>query len=304
MVALRDCDCESYIIEELISAGASLTGVSSDDASNNAHITARNAFDRRYNVSSLALVAPHVGDINATDKSGKAAIHYAAIGGSDAMAEIICNSIGSKVDAITSDGQGRTAFHYAAMFGFVDVLRVLIHHGAEKEFRASDGLTALQLAIIQRQKAAANVLLGMGAKFVYQSKRLGLCTVLHASSGSNPERSILRDLLETHPQLRNPVVINCQDRIGYTALHWAAHYGDLDAVEALLDNEADRNIRDTSRGPYPGKTPRDIILPVLKTKESFRFPKSMPSRRPQAVKAHIVRLEEIKRLLEMEHEGG
>ena len=218
-IALRDCDCESYIIEELFSAGAPLTGSSLDDASNNVHITARNALDRRYNVSSLALVAPHVHDINGTTNSGRATIHYAAIGGSDAMVEIICNCIGSKVDAISSDGRGQSALQYAAIFGSVDVLRVLIHHGAEKEFRDHDGLTALQLAIIHRQKEAADMLLEVGAEFVYQSGSPRLCTALHAASGSNPVTSILRYLLETHPELRNPVVINSQDCITTVHMH-------------------------------------------------------------------------------------
>ena len=51
MIALRDADCEPYIIKELISAGASLNRLTLDDASNTSYHC--NKYCRHLNIQCL-----------------------------------------------------------------------------------------------------------------------------------------------------------------------------------------------------------------------------------------------------------
>jgi len=57
----------------------------------------------------------------------------------------------------------------------------------------------------------------------------------------------LREVLAANPEL-----LNYQDEEGATPLHWAAEGQDLSVVAALVDLDADRNIKDSL-----GYTPRD-----------------------------------------------
>ena len=147
MIALRDTDCDPYIFKELISAGASLKRLTLD-ASNAAIIAINTVATRRNNVSSLAYVAPRVDNVNGKDKCGKT-IQNAAIGGSEAMTEIISNCPGFEVNAKASNDH--SALHFAAVFGSAEVLPMLIRHGAKVELGGSDGMTPLQLA--QKEKS-------------------------------------------------------------------------------------------------------------------------------------------------------
>jgi ankyrin repeat protein len=48
------------------------------------------------------------------------------------------------VESGAKDADGATALHQAALFGHVEVLRVLVESGVNKESKAAGGATALQ----------------------------------------------------------------------------------------------------------------------------------------------------------------
>lgn len=306
MVALRDPDCEAYIIEELLTAGAKATKLTVDDGSNAAILAARNSIARRYNVSSLDLVASRVADINAKDAHGKAAIHYAAIGGSATMAEILTRV--PAFDISTRTSKGETALHFAALFGSVDIIPVLAPKHDDMEILDSSGMTALQIAVLRRKIEVADVLLGRGAEAHFPSGD-GLCngSILHlASAGAGSADTILRHLVNTHPRLQQSAILNAVGfgQCGWTALHKAAYFGDVDAVEALLFFGANRDLRDTSRGPCQGRTALDKVEELLKQIECRGLGKDhqrIKKRGQQAVSAFTEILKEIKRILESDY---
>ena len=301
MTALMDRDCEPYIIEELLSAGAKATKLTLDDGSNAAILAARNSINRRNNISSLALVANLVADINAKDARGRSAIHYAAIGGSDAMAEILIGVLGFDISTKTSKGQ--TALHLAADFGSVDFIRVLNPNQRDMEARDLDSLTALQSAVLLRKITAADLLLRLGAEALFPSgTALSKGSILHAAcAGASSADTILRHLLTTHPRLRVSAILNDTGFGGWTPLHKAAYWGDVDAVQALLFYGADRNLRDKSRGPYPGRTALDRVKQLLEQVESRGLGidhRRIKQRGQQVIGAFTENLKEIKRILE------
>jgi hypothetical protein len=58
-------------------------------------------------------------------------------------------------------------------------------------------------------------------------------------------------ITKIHKYLREGVDVNCTDRHGWTALHWASSKGDLDIIEKLVMNEADVNCADHLNGWTP-----------------------------------------------------
>ena len=60
--------------------------------------------------------------------------------------------------------QGRTALHYAAAAGFLEVMTILLDHGADFTIRDQQGETPLQLARRNKKISATNILEERGAK--------------------------------------------------------------------------------------------------------------------------------------------
>jgi ankyrin repeat protein len=263
LVALRDSNCEGYIIEELIAAGARLDRSTFDDQSNAAILIAQNSASCRYKVANLELVSPYVVDINASDTYGRNALHYASIGGSEAMIEALSGVKGFDVHAKTRLGQ--TALHLAATFGNANAVSCLFQIGANLEDVDSSGMTALQLAAVHRKIEVANVLINVGAEVSFKSKegdKRG--TVLHFSTaGASSGDTISRPLIEAHASLQSNEIINATDSSGWTAMHKAAYFGDFSAVHALLDYHADFSLKDTA-----GRTALDLSLRLLKRIET------------------------------------
>ncbi|KAG4433058.1 hypothetical protein IFR05_011452 [Cadophora sp. M221] len=263
MVALRDPDCELYIPEELITAGAQLNRSTFDDQSNAAIIVAQNSAIRRYRVATLELVSNHVTNINDLDSGGKNALHYAAFGGSGAAIEVLGKINGLDVDARTPLNQ--TALHLASTFGNFEAITSLLNIGANMELVDSSGITALQMACLYRQSDVAEALMKNGSCILFTGegglKRGSVLhfSTAHASSGD----TILRRLIETHAVLQENQVINATDSSGWTAMHKATYYGDFDAVKALLEYGADASIKSIT-----GRSPLDECMKLLKQIET------------------------------------
>jgi ankyrin repeat protein len=260
MVALRDPDCELYILEELIAAGARPDRSTIDDQSNAAILVAQNSLIRRYRVATLELVSNHVININDLDTSGSNALHYAAIGGSGAAIEVLGRINTLDVNARTRPKEN-TALHLASTFGHVEAILSLHEIGANVELVDSSGMSALQMACLHRYSDAAEALMKSEAKIFFTSqdgsKRGSVLhfSTAHASSGD----TILRRLIETHAVLRENQVINATDDSGWTAMHKATYFGDFDAVHVLLEYGADASLRSIT-----GRTSLDECVKLLK----------------------------------------
>tara|TARA_Y100001970_G_scaffold36092_1_gene44621 strand:+ start:3997 stop:4641 length:645 start_codon:yes stop_codon:yes gene_type:complete len=128
--------------------------------------------------------------------------------------EIVKMMIQFGADKDMKDKDGDSALHYAAQFGHTDVVKLLLDAGAVKEVKNNDGATPLHYAIGENNFDAVKLLLDAGAE------------------------------------------MEVKDEDGKTPLHWAAESteagedGYTDIVELLLDMEADKEVKDKW-----GKTP-------------------------------------------------
>ena len=99
--------------------------------------------------------------VNARDGGGKTALHWAAMNGQKAVAEML---LAGKADVNALDGDGFTALHWAAMFDKSDVAEVLLKNRADFNIKvARFGWTPLRLCVIHGHLATAKVLLKAGS---------------------------------------------------------------------------------------------------------------------------------------------
>jgi ankyrin repeat protein len=99
--------------------------------------------------------------LNAKDRSGKAALHWAALYGQRKVVELL---LARKADVNLLDEAGFTPLHWAAMFDKSDVVGVLLANKADTAIKvARFGWTPLRLAVIHGNVASAEALLKGGA---------------------------------------------------------------------------------------------------------------------------------------------
>jgi len=305
-VALGNVDCESYIVKELLVAGALPAQPSLQNPESVVDVAISHAPFRRYSVENLRLVLPYVRSVKDLNFSMFNATHIAAVGGSEAMVEVLSTAEGFDIDAMTPTRKdvrwGRqTALHLAAIFGSPDVISLLVRKGANMEILDTSLCTPLQWATLLRKSKAADALIELGADVFFASGKRKDGTVLHvAVAGVTSGYTMVKHLLTKHSRLQEHSILNAVDSVGRTALHKAAYFGDYEAVEILLAKGADRTLMDKSRGPMPGRTPLERVefeLWRLSVDAWDRDLSRILAGGLQAKDCHVANLHEIIRML-------
>jgi len=94
--------------------------------------------------------------VDARDKAGYTALHYAARSGHVSMCRLLL-SCGAEVNTVTRAGQA-TALHRAAMAGQEKVVELLLQAGADGTLRDADGLTAADRARLNHHHTVLRLL--------------------------------------------------------------------------------------------------------------------------------------------------
>ena len=298
-VALSNADCDSYIIEELLIAGALPSQRNLLIGENAVDVAISHAPYRRYSVENLRLVLRYVRSVDDFNLSAFNATHGAALGGSEAMVEVLSTAEGFDVDAITPTKEngrhgGQTALHLAAISGSAEVISLLVQKGANMEIPDAYRYTPLQLATFHRKTKAVDVLIELGANVFFPSGvRNPGDTILHvAVAGATSGYSLVKHLLTRHSRLQEYSLLNAGDHAGQTALHKAPYYGDYEAVEILLANGADRTLMDKPTGTTLGATPLQRV-----EYELIRHSSNLIKGRSHANNCHIANLHGIAQIL-------
>ncbi|MFL6719719.1 MAG: ankyrin repeat domain-containing protein [Burkholderiaceae bacterium] len=177
------------------------------------------------------------------------------------------------VDVNLRSSQRRTPLIHAAAGGSAQIIEVLLDHGAAAGKRDDAGNTALHVAVLCRQQAAAAALLGrMSQDEIEQENRRGYSALFEAVwledaamtrlllhggarvdchsqenayitplmlAAARGNAEVLDDLLAAGAKPDEP------DWMSTTALFYAVRGGNLVCIEALLDAGANVNARDT-----------------------------------------------------------
>ncbi len=133
-------------------------------------------------------------------------------------------------DPNSNDSNQASALMYAALYARPRVLDLLIHAGADLEYRDPNGLTALVLAVHSYE--SAKILIEAGAD-VNAKSNLGATPFMTAAAYPG-NTALLRLMLEKRADTKVAV-------FGSTALTMAALTGDAGEIALLLESGADPN---------------------------------------------------------------
>ena len=151
---------------------------------------------------------------------------------------------GAEVNQTKSDDDATTSLHAAAAKGNVEMVRLLLKHGADVEAKDGDAQTALHIAASKGHAAVVARLIKAGC--VVDEKANHGATALHLAARKGHD-DVVDALLESG------LDIQVIDGKGATPLHAACSGGDEDVVALLLSRGADVAAVDGK-----GKTPRQI----------------------------------------------
>jgi len=124
----------------------------------------------------------------------------------------------------------------ASRYGQIEVMSLLLEHGANAETKDKFGRTAVLAAVQSRSTEAVTSLLASGADANARDLRQG--TALQMAAGSFGNEQMVNALV------RAGADVNAVDKNGQTSLMWAARWGDAVRVELLVKAGAKVDVRD------------------------------------------------------------
>ena len=150
-----------------------------------------------------------------------------------------------KVDLNARDEAGMTAVAHAAKLGHDAILNTMLKFGLNANTPDKEGHTPLTLALINKQRDAAQVLIKRGADV--NAHAADYITPLHFAAHQG-DIDMVKMLVSYGGNLDTVIVNN-----GYTPLHWAVIQGHANVVEFLVQSGARTDMHDKK-----GQTQLDI----------------------------------------------
>ena len=163
-------------------------------------------------------------DVNARNKDGAAAVHFAAGDGSVRRLTLLCDA-GADISATSQAGN---ALHWAAGKGRSEAIRYLVGKGAALNTFSPGGLPAVLMAAVSASDEGVEVLVESGAEVGHIVS--GNLTVLHISA-ENGLAGAVRAIVATETG-RRCCLTPTDD--GNLPIHLAAMSGHRDVIEVLL----------------------------------------------------------------------
>ncbi len=165
--------------------------------------------------------------------------------------------LGANID--DQDQDGYTALMWAARNEHLHPVKVLLDEGANTQLKNNEGLTALDLAKKSKNTEIIDALQKVESKKIAQIKLFKL-----SKSGIlNPEFLKI--------ELKAGADINKQDEDGYTPLMWAALKGHKISVMALLDAEANIQLKNNENLTALDLAKNTGIIDALQKAEAKRI---------------------------------
>ncbi|XP_067311756.1 ankyrin-3 isoform X5 [Pseudorasbora parva] len=169
-------------------------------------------------------------DVDAATKKGNTALHIASLAGqTDVVRELVTN--GANVNAQSQNGF--TPLYMAAQENHMDVVRFLLENNSSQSIATEDGFTPLAVALQQGHDQVVSLLLENDTK---GKVRL---PALHIAARKDDTKSAALLLQNDHnADVESKMMVNRTTESGFTPLHIAAHYGNINVATLLLNRGA------------------------------------------------------------------
>ncbi|TGZ70996.1 hypothetical protein CRM22_002880 [Opisthorchis felineus] len=207
-------------VVELLNAGVNI------NLSNPIGLTALHLASKEGYVDIVEELIRRGADFDAPTKKGNTALHIASLAGHLQVVQILLDA-GANVNR--QSVIGFTPLYMAAQENHLAVVDLLLKRGANQALTTEDGFTPLAVALQQGHERVVALLLER------DSRSRGGMPALHIAARKDDVNSVA--LLLNNPEVN----VNHQAQHGFTPLHIAAHYGNVNVARPLLDRGADVN---------------------------------------------------------------
>ncbi|XP_042629827.1 ankyrin-3-like isoform X27 [Cyprinus carpio] len=169
-------------------------------------------------------------NVDAATKKGNTALHIASLAGqAEVVRELVTN--GANVNAQSQNGF--TPLYMAAQENHLDVVRFLLENNSSQSIATEDGFTPLAVALQQGHDQVVSLLLENDTK---GKVRL---PALHIAARKDDTKSAALLLQNDHnADVESKMMVNRTTESGFTPLHIAAHYGNINVATLLLNRGA------------------------------------------------------------------
>ncbi|XP_056326160.1 ankyrin-3 isoform X15 [Danio aesculapii] len=168
--------------------------------------------------------------VDAATKKGNTALHIASLAGQvDVVKELVNN--GANINSQSQNGF--TPLYMAAQENHLDVVKFLLDNGSSQSIATEDGFTPLAVALQQGHDQVVSLLLENDTK---GKVRL---PALHIAARKDDTKAAALLLQNDHnADIESKMMVNRTTESGFTPLHIAAHYGNINVATLLLNRGA------------------------------------------------------------------
>ncbi|CAI5774482.1 ankyrin-3 isoform X9 [Podarcis lilfordi] len=169
-------------------------------------------------------------NVDAATKKGNTALHIASLAGQTEVVKVLVTS-GANVNAQSQNGF--TPLYMAAQENHLEVVKFLLDNGASQSLATEDGFTPLAVALQQGHDQVVSLLLENDTK---GKVRL---PALHIAARKDDTKAAALLLQNDHnADVESKMMVNRTTESGFTPLHIAAHYGNINVATLLLNRGA------------------------------------------------------------------
>ncbi|XP_069000596.1 ankyrin-3 isoform X9 [Embiotoca jacksoni] len=168
--------------------------------------------------------------VDAATKKGNTSLHISSLAGqTEVVKELVTN--GANVNAQSQNGF--TPLYMAAQENHLEVVRFLLENSASQSMATEDGFTPLAVALQQGHDQVVSLLLENDTK---GKVRL---PALHIAARKDDTKAAALLLQNDHnADVESKMMVNRTTESGFTPLHIAAHYGNINVATLLLNRGA------------------------------------------------------------------
>ncbi|KAM4525438.1 ankyrin-3-like isoform 1-T1 [Odontesthes bonariensis] len=181
-------------------------------------------------VEVVAELIKHGANVDAATKKGNTALHIASLAGQKEVVKELATN-GANVNAQSQNGF--TPLYMAAQENHLEVVQFLLDNGSSQGIATEDGFTPLAVALQQGHDQVVSLLLENDTK---GKVRL---PALHIAARKDDTKAAALLLQNDHnADVESKMMVNRTTESGFTPLHIAAHYGNINVATLLLNRGA------------------------------------------------------------------